>query len=88
MILYIGSNTSFMASDLHPDFAYSFEVAAENSVGRGPWSKSMTVTTPKRHDKPRPRDPESFEWVIWLYNLEMHGDNCGTLKPKKCSTST
>ena len=31
--LYRGSGLSFMATDLHPEFSYSFEVAAVNSAG-------------------------------------------------------
>jgi hypothetical protein len=62
--LYQGPNTSFLANDLHPEFAYSFEVAAVNSVGPSAYSKPMTITTPKDSEKPRARDPESFEWIM------------------------
>lgn len=60
--LYQGKNSNFLATDLHPEFAYSFIVAAINKVGASEFSQPMTLTTPKDADKPRPRDPDSFEW--------------------------
>ena len=64
--LFRGQNTSFLATSLFPEFIYSFEVAAVNSAGVSVWSLSTSVTTPKSADKPRPRDPDSFEWVMAL----------------------
>eukprot|EP00606_Chrysophyceae_sp_TOSAG23-5_P001546 GSChrysophyteH2.ASY1.ANO1.862.1 assembled CDS len=64
--LFRGQNTSFLVTDLHPEFIYSFEVAAINSAGISKWSNATSVTTPKLADKPRPRDPDSFEWLMAL----------------------
>jgi len=64
--LFRGQNTSFLATSLYPEFIYSFEVAAVNTAGVSVWSISTTVTTPKSADKPRPRDPDSFEWIMAL----------------------
>ena len=64
--LFRGPNTSFLATDLHPEFIYSFEVAAVNTAGVSVWSLATSVTTPKSADKPRPRDPDSFEWMMAL----------------------
>ncbi len=64
--LYRGPGLSFLATDLHPEFAYSFEVCAVNSAGAGEYSHACSIQTPKRADKPRPRDPESFEWLMAL----------------------
>jgi hypothetical protein len=64
--LFCGQNTSYLATQLHPEFIYSFEIAAVNSAGESKWSNSTSVTTPKSADKPRPRDPDSFEWIMAL----------------------
>ena len=108
---YRGAGLSFMATDLHPEFSYSFEVcvqclcgvpydkacmypyyyyqdiksltdilshtptpsianltqvSAVNSAGESEYSHACSCQTPKRADKPRPRDPESFEWIMAL----------------------
>jgi len=46
--LYEGPGVSFLASDLFPDFAYSFQVAAVNAVGRSDFSESLSTQTPAR----------------------------------------
>lgn len=62
--LYKGSKTSFLATGLHPEFAYSFEVCAVNEVGASDYSLPCSVITPKGLDKPRYCDPDSFEWMM------------------------
>eukprot|EP00605_Chrysophyceae_sp_TOSAG23-4_P001172 GSChrysophyteH1.ASY1.ANO1.1280.1 assembled CDS len=64
--LFQGKNCSYLATELHPDFIYSFEVAANNSSGISEWSRSISVTTSKSTDRVRPRDPDSFEWIMAL----------------------
>ena len=64
--LFRGQNTTYLANNLFPEFIYSFEVAAVNSAGVSVWSRSTSVTTPKAAEKRRPRDPDSFEWVMAL----------------------
>jgi hypothetical protein len=64
--IFRGKSTSFLATDLHPEFIYSFELCAVNSPGASKWSVSTSVTTPSSLDKPKPRDPDSFEWLMAL----------------------
>jgi len=46
--LYTGPGLSFVASELYPDFAYSFQVAAANSMGQSEFSESLSTQTPPR----------------------------------------
>lgn len=48
VVLFEGTGCSFLAADLFPDFAYSFQVAARNGVGVSEYSDALSVQTPAR----------------------------------------